>query len=120
MERLLQHGILEEVVGLELEAESDGAGVASFRVGVDFGAADGDGSEGLGEDLRVLGLDELVDFGRAGLEDDGPEVGDGGDDLGAFGVGGGGEGVLLLDFRSVMLVSCPCWDGKLLWEGWTY
>jgi hypothetical protein len=98
VERLLQHSVGEEVIGLELEAESNGAGVSISGIGVDFGARDGDGSERLGEDLRVLGLDELVDFGWAGLEDDGPEVGDGGDDLGAFGVGGGGEGVLLLDF----------------------
>ena len=97
VERLLEHGVLEEVVGLELEAEGDGAGVAVFGVGVDFRPADGDGGEGLGEDLRVLRLDELVDFWRAGLEDDGPEVGDGGSDFGAFGVGGFGEGVLLLD-----------------------
>lgn len=98
MERLLEHGVLEEVVRLELEAESDGAGVAVFRIGVDFRARHRDGGEGLGENLRVLGLDELVDFGRAGLEDDGPEVGDGGGDFGTFGVGGFGKGVLLLNF----------------------
>jgi hypothetical protein len=68
-----------------------------FGIGVDFGARHRDGGEGLGEDLRVLGLDELVDFWGAGLEDDGPEVGDGGGDFGALGVGGFGEGVLLLD-----------------------
>lgn len=45
----------------------------------------------------------MVDFGGAGFEDEGPEGGDGGGDLGAFGVGGLGEGVLLLDFG---MVSC--------------
>jgi hypothetical protein len=61
-----------------------------------------------------LGLDELVDFWGAGLEDDGPEVGDGGGDFGALGVGGFGEGVLLLDFGGRLLVGLLWW--RLCWE----
>jgi hypothetical protein len=61
-----------------------------------------------------LGLDELVDFWGAGLEDDGPEVGDGGGDFGALDVGGFGEGVLLLDFGGRLLVGLLWW--RLCWE----
>jgi len=112
VERLLENAVLEKLVGLELKPESDGAGAAVLGIGVDFGAGYRDGGEGLGEDLRVLGLDELVDFRGAGFEDDGPEVGDGGSDLGALGVGGFGEGVLLLDLRgsvSGIVAKERCW-----------
>jgi hypothetical protein len=98
VESLLQDGVGEEVVGLEFKAESDGARVAVLAA-VEFGAGYGDGLQRLGEDLRVLGLDELVDLGRAGLEDDAPEVGDVGCDGGALFVGGLGELVLLLDWE---------------------
>jgi hypothetical protein len=111
VESLLQHRVGEEVVGREFEAESDGSRVSVSGVGVDFGAAEGVGFEGFGEDLGVLGLDELVDFGGAGFEDEGPEVGDLGGDCGAFRVGGFGEGVLLLDWEvSVLVGRAVSWD----------
>ena len=59
-------------------------------------------------------MDELVDFWGAGFEDEGPEVGDGGEDLGALCVGGFGEGVLLLDLG---IVSCiVLLDGRVVLE----
>jgi hypothetical protein len=118
VESLLQDGVGEEVVGLEFEAEGDGARVAVFAA-VEFGAGHGDGFQRLGEDLGVLGLDELVDLGRAGLEHDAPEVGDVGCDGGALFVGGLGELVLLLDWegRSQFLASGDGENGRniLIW-----
>ena len=53
-------------------------------------------------------MDELVDFWGAGFEDEGPEVGDGGEDLGALCVGGFGEGVLLLDLGELLGFCSHC------------
>lgn len=48
----------------------------------------------VGEDGRVGGMDELVDFRRGLFDDQGPEVRDAGDGGGAVGVGLLAEGVL--------------------------
>lgn len=57
----------------------------------------GEVDERVGEDFRVGGLDELVDFWGCLLEDERPEVGDFGDGFGALGEGGLRELVVVAD-----------------------
>ena len=73
-ELLLEDGVLEVVVGVELEADGDAAGVALGAVG-DLEVGDGDVLQGGQEEGGVGGLDVLVDVGGGLLEDQGPEVG---------------------------------------------
>ncbi|KAI6771905.1 hypothetical protein HG530_002863 [Fusarium avenaceum] len=96
-ELLLEHLVLEPFVLLELPLEGDGAGVA---VG-ELEALNGQASEGVEEELGVAGLDVLVNLGRGLLEDEGPELGDVGDDLLALDVEVLGELVLLTDCATV-------------------
>lgn len=92
-ELLLDDLVLEPVVLLELPLEGDAAGVALGELE----ALDGQVGEGLEEELRVAGLDVLVNIGRSLLEDKGPELGDLGDDLLATDVEVPGELILLAD-----------------------
>jgi hypothetical protein len=92
-ELLLNDLVLEPVVLLELPLEGDAAGVALGELE----ALDGQVGEGLEEELRVAGLDVLVNIGRSLLEDEGPELGDLGDDLLATDVEVPGELILLAD-----------------------
>jgi hypothetical protein len=93
VELLLEHLVLEPVVLLELPLEGDRAGVA---VG-ELEALNGQAGEGVEEELGVAGLDVLVNLGRGLLEDEGPELGDVGDDLLALDVEVLGELILLTD-----------------------
>lgn len=70
-ELLLQYAVLEPLVLGEPELQAEVA-----RRLVEVEARDFECGEALGEDLRVRGLDEVVDFGRRLLEDKGPEVWD--------------------------------------------
>ena len=60
-----------------------------------FEALDGEAEESVGEDVRVRGLDVRVEVWRGLFEDEGPEVGDAGDEGGAFGVEWAGEAFLV-------------------------
>lgn len=92
-ELLLNDLVLEPVVLLELPLEGDAAGVALGELE----ALDSQVGEGLEEELRVAGLDVLVNIGRSLLEDEGPELGDLGDDLLTADVEVPGELILLAD-----------------------
>lgn len=94
-EPLLQHGILEVLVGREGEADRDAARVAAGRR--DLEVADGEVDEGGEEERRVGWLDVLIDVWGSLLEDERPEVGDLGGGLVASVVEGLSEGDLLTD-----------------------
>lgn len=95
-ELLLEDLVLEVLVVAELEADGDGARVAVLAV-LELEAGDGDVLEGGQEEGGVLGLDVLVNLGGRLLEDEGPEVGDLGDDGGALLVQRARELVLAAD-----------------------
>jgi len=93
VELLLENLVLEPVVLLELPLEGDGA-----RVTVrELEALNGEAGQGVEEELGVAGLDVLIDLGRGLLENEGPELGDVGDDLLTLDVEVLGELILLTD-----------------------
>lgn len=93
VELLLKNLVLEPLVLLELPLDGDGARVAVGKLE----ALNGEAGQGVEEELRVARLDVLVNLGRGLLEDEGPELGDLGDNLSTSDVEILGELVLLTD-----------------------
>lgn len=94
VELLLENLVLEPFVLLELPLDGDGARVA---VG-ELEALNGEAGQSVEEELGVAGLNVLVNLGRGLLEDEGPELGDVGDNLSTLDVEVLGELVLLTDW----------------------
>jgi hypothetical protein len=93
VELLLENLVLKPFVLLELPLDGDGARVA---VG-ELEALNSEAGQGVEEELGVAGLDVLINLGRGLLEDEGPELGDVGDNLSTLDVEVLGELVLLTD-----------------------
>ncbi len=97
---LLERRVGKVLVGAKGELDGDAARVAARG---ELEALDGEVGERVEQHGRVGGLDVLVEVGGRLLEDEGPEVGDVGNDLGALGVEVGGELGLLADCVCVSL-----------------
>lgn len=87
------------LVLLEFEGYGYGAGVDGW-----LKARDREGGEGGEEEGRVGGLDVLINVRRCLFEDQGPEIGDLGDERLALCVERGEEGGLCADWESRKLV----------------
>ena len=100
VELLLENLVLEPFVLLELPLEGDRARVAVGKLE----ALNSEAGQGVEKELGVAGLNVLVNLGRRLLENEGPELGNVGDNLSTLDVEVLGELVLLTDCLLLELV----------------